>query len=82
MEYKSRELEHKFLKMNKVFKVLLVTGARQVGKSTINMTYYRDTNQKEIDVVIEEGGVRCSERTGQRIGERAGYMHDGQDIPY
>lgn len=81
MEYIGRELERKFLKMNKVFKALLVTGARQVGKSTmlrhlaenyvvgelfrnvaygetnVNMTYYRDTNQKEIDVVIEENGV-------------------------
>lgn len=35
MEYINRELERKFLKMNKVFKVLLVTGARQVGKSTM-----------------------------------------------
>lgn len=35
MEYISRELERKFMKMNKVFKALLVTGARQVGKSTM-----------------------------------------------
>lgn len=35
MEYIARELEHKFMKMNKVFKALLVTGARQVGKSTM-----------------------------------------------
>lgn len=35
MEYINRELERKFMKMNKVFKVLLVTGARQVGKSTM-----------------------------------------------
>ena len=35
MEYINRELERKFLKMNKVFKALLVTGARQVGKSTM-----------------------------------------------
>lgn len=35
MEYIGRELERKFMKMNKVFKVLLVTGARQVGKSTM-----------------------------------------------
>lgn len=33
MEYINRELERKFLKMNKVFKALLVTGARQVGIS-------------------------------------------------
>lgn len=35
MEYISRELERKFLKMNEVFKVVLVTGARQVGKTTM-----------------------------------------------
>lgn len=35
MEYITRELERKFLKMNKVFKALMVTGARQVGKSTM-----------------------------------------------
>ena len=35
MEYIGRELERKFMKMNSVFKVLLVTGARQVGKSTM-----------------------------------------------
>lgn len=27
------------------------------GEANVNMTYYRDTNQKEIDVVIEENGV-------------------------
>ncbi len=27
------------------------------GENKVNMTYYRDTNQKEIDVVIEENGV-------------------------
>ena len=35
MEYIKRELERKFLKMNKVFKAVMVTGARQVGKSTM-----------------------------------------------
>lgn len=35
MEYISRELERKFLKMNMVFKAILVTGARQVGKTTM-----------------------------------------------
>lgn len=32
--YIERELERKFLKMNEVFKAVLVTGARQVGKTT------------------------------------------------
>lgn len=35
MKYLKRELERKFLKMNEVFKVILVTGARQVGKTTM-----------------------------------------------
>ena len=35
MAYNSRELERKFLKMNDFFKVVLVTGARQVGKTTM-----------------------------------------------
>lgn len=45
MEYLSRELERKFLKMNKVFKVLLVTGARQVGKSTMLKHLAKDTGR-------------------------------------
>ena len=35
MEYIPRELERKFLKMNAHFKAVLVTGARQVGKTTM-----------------------------------------------
>ncbi len=35
MEYITRELERKFLKLNEFFKVVLVTGARQVGKTTM-----------------------------------------------
>ena len=34
MEYISREIERKILKLNKVFKAILLTGARQVGKTT------------------------------------------------
>ena len=33
MAYITRELERKFLKLNDFFKVILVTGARQVGKN-------------------------------------------------
>lgn len=33
--YINRELERKFLKMNTAFKAILVTGARQVGKTTM-----------------------------------------------
>ncbi len=35
MVYITRELERKFLKLNGFFKVILVTGARQVGKTTM-----------------------------------------------
>lgn len=35
MDYITRELERKFLSMNEVFKAVMVTGARQVGKSTM-----------------------------------------------
>ncbi len=35
MNYIPRELERKFLKMNGFFKAVLVTGARQVGKTTM-----------------------------------------------
>lgn len=33
--YINRQLETKFLKMSKFFKAVLVTGARQVGKTTM-----------------------------------------------
>ena len=33
MKYITRELERKFLKLNDFFKVILVRGARQVGKT-------------------------------------------------
>ena len=35
MAYITREIERKFLKMNGFFKAILVTGARQVGKTTM-----------------------------------------------
>lgn len=35
MEYIKRDLERKFLEMNHFFKAILVTGARQVGKTTM-----------------------------------------------
>ena len=35
MEYIRRELERKFLRMSTAFKAVMVTGARQVGKSTM-----------------------------------------------
>ena len=35
MQYIKRSLERKFLRMNGFFKAILVTGARQVGKTTM-----------------------------------------------
>ena len=35
MEYLTRSLERKFLHMSSFFKAVLVTGARQVGKTTL-----------------------------------------------
>ena len=35
MTYIHRSMERKFLRLNDFFKVLLVTGARQVGKTTM-----------------------------------------------
>lgn len=35
MEYIKRESERKFMSMNSVFKAVMVTGARQVGKATM-----------------------------------------------
>ncbi len=35
MEYTTRHLERKFIKMSNFFKVIMVTGARQVGKTTM-----------------------------------------------
>ena len=43
--YISRELERKFLSMNQVFKAVLVTGARQVGKSTMLKHLARDSDR-------------------------------------
>lgn len=45
MEYISRELERKFIKMNDAFKAILVTGARQVGKTTMLKHLARKENR-------------------------------------
>lgn len=55
MEYIQRELERKFLSMSSVFKSVMVTGARQVGKSTMlrhlasgqNRTYVSMDNARD-----------------------------------
>jgi hypothetical protein len=45
MDYIKRDLERKFIKMNAAFKVLLVTGARQVGKTTMLKHLAKDTGR-------------------------------------
>lgn len=40
MEYITRELERKFLKLNDFFKVILVAGARQIGKTMMRCRPY------------------------------------------
>ncbi len=45
MEYIRRELERKFLSMNSVFKAIMVTGARQVGKTTMLKHLAKDQNR-------------------------------------
>ena len=45
MIYIKRELERKFLEMSKVFKAVMVVGARQVGKSTMLKHLAKDQNR-------------------------------------
>ena len=45
MAYIHRSLERKFIKMNSAFKVVMVTGARQVGKSTMLKHLAQDTGR-------------------------------------
>ena len=45
MQYIHRALERKFLKMSSAFKVVMVTGARQVGKSTMLKYLALDTGR-------------------------------------
>ena len=51
MEYIARHLERKFIKMNSFFKAVLVTGARQVGKTT--MLKYLAKGQKRTYVSLD-----------------------------
>ena len=48
MQYLPRALERKFLKMNNVFKVVMVTGARQVGKSTMLKQLAKDSDRNYV----------------------------------
>lgn len=50
MKYIKRELERKFLKMNDFFKAVLVTGARQVGKTTMLKHLAEGTNRTYVSL--------------------------------
>ncbi|MDO5444172.1 MAG: ATP-binding protein [Eubacteriales bacterium] len=50
MEYIHRSLERKFLKMSSAFKVVMVTGARQVGKSTMLKYLAQDTGRTYVSM--------------------------------
>lgn len=50
MAYITREMERKFLKMNDFFKAILVTGARQVGKTTMLKHLAEGTNRTYVSM--------------------------------
>ena len=50
MDYIHRSLERKFLKMSSAFKAVMVTGARQVGKSTMLKHLAQDTGRVYISM--------------------------------
>ena len=50
MRYIHRSLERKFLKMSGSFKVVMVTGARQVGKSTMLRYLAKDTGRTYVSM--------------------------------
>ena len=50
MEYIERALERKFLNMNSFFKAVLVTGARQVGKTTMLKHLGKDQNRTYVSM--------------------------------
>ena len=56
MTYIQRSLERKFLKMSSAFKAVMVTGARQVGKSTMLKHLAQDTGR--VYVSMDDADVR------------------------
>ena len=56
MPYIQRSLERKFLKMSSAFKAVMVTGARQVGKSTMLKHLAQDTGR--VYVSMDDADVR------------------------
>lgn len=59
MNYRNRLLEQKILRCKEVFPVLLITGARQVGKSTLlSHLFGAEMPQVVFDPVIDVGNAR------------------------
>ncbi len=56
MAYITRTLEGKFLKMSRTFKVVMLTGARQVGKSTMLKHLAAGTNRTYVS--LDDGQAR------------------------
>lgn len=56
MRYIKRSLERKFMKMSETFKVVMVTGARQVGKST--MLKHLAENSGRVYVSMDDADLR------------------------
>ena len=50
MQYITRELERKFMQMDAFFKVVLVTGARQVDKTTMLRHLAEGTNRTYVSL--------------------------------
>ncbi len=65
MHYIRRELERKFLSMNRVFKAVMVVGARQVGKSTMLKRLAGD--QKRTFVTMDDAQVRQFARADPKL---------------
>ena len=65
MEYIKRELERKFLEVNKLFKAVLVIGARQVGKSTMLKQLAKEQNRTI--VTMDNDYLRELARTDPRL---------------
>lgn len=56
MDYIHRSLERKFLKMSSAFKAVMVTGARQVGKSTMLNALAQDSGR--VCVSMDDADIR------------------------
>lgn len=65
MKYIERELERKFLEINKMFKAVLVIGARQVGKSTMLKQLAKE--QHRTIVTMDNDYLRELARTDPRL---------------